>query len=43
MTEIPKEVMDSISEESKVFSVATCGKPNVIYVKYLKLLDSKTI
>ena len=45
MTKIPKEVMDSM-EKSEVFVLATTtkdGKPNVVYVAYLKAIDDETI
>ena len=45
MAQLPKEVREAISKQ-EVFSVATSsleGVPNVIYVKYLKVIDDETI
>jgi uncharacterized protein len=45
MTKIPKEVMNSI-KKADVFVLGTStkdGKPNVIYVAYLKAIDDENI
>jgi hypothetical protein len=45
MAQLPKEVKEAISEQD-VFPVATCnleGMPNVVYIKYLKIIDDETI
>jgi len=45
MVQLPKMVKDAINKQD-VFPVATCsqnGTPNVVYIKFLKVLDDKTV
>ena len=45
MAQLPKMVKDAIDKQD-VFSVATCsqdGIPNVVYVKFLKVIDDETV
>ena len=45
MAKLTDEVKKAISEK-EVFTVATCsedGIPNVVYVKYLKVVDAQTV
>jgi len=45
MAQLPKMVKDAIDKQD-VFPIATCaqdGTPNLVYVKYLKLIDDETV
>jgi len=45
MAQLPKMVKDAIGKQD-VFPVATCsqnGIPNVVYIKFLKVIDDETV
>ena len=45
MIKLPNVVQEAISKQ-EIFPVATCdkrGMPNVVYIKYLKVIDDKTV
>jgi len=45
MAQLPEEVKKAISKQ-EVFPVATCNQnriPNVVYIKYLKVVDDRTV